>query len=270
MSITQLFEINSAQQVSTNARSLTGTAQLTSHSMDIAKVIMTTVEKHFVDYQELVAKSKVDHNAMDELVLKGFPLFTEDIGYLRKLPDETLENMLKSQQSKRSRSKSKVMTMENYKTMMVGAIAENLIRIALGKMKSAAGTSRVSGTVEFSQDILDELEEDQERLRKEIRNVQSKKSIMKSKADFSETDERWLSLLKAEEQLKAIRIGANTTVVEVDTTREKIAELLVGVNLETIRTFDGRELLEKIKRIIINAENAIDDNDDDEVSDDVQ
>lgn len=256
MSIQHLFETNSAQQMTTSSRSLTGTAQLTSHSIEIANVVLKTVDSQFSHYQALVAKSKVDHDAMDELIAKAFPLFTEDIEYLRAIDDDTLENMLKSQQSKRSRSKSKVMTMENYKTMMVGAIAENLVRHALGKMKSAAGTNRVTGSVEYSQERLDELEADQEALRKEIRNVQSKKSIMKSKADFSETDERWLSLLKAEEQLKAIRIGASTQIIEVDTTREKIAELFIGVNLDSIRHFDGRELLEKIKRIIADAEQA--------------
>jgi hypothetical protein len=92
--------------------------------------------------------------------------------------------MLKSQQSKRSRAKSKAMTLDNYTTLLTAAIAEDIIREIYNKPKSAGGFHRAAGTVDYTIDQLQALHDDQEALRKEIRNVQSKKSIMKSKNPF--------------------------------------------------------------------------------------
>jgi len=253
MDINQLFESNNVAQQVTNSRGLAGTAQLTNLSTEITNVVLKSLDANFADHKDLIAKSKTDHNAMDELVGLMYPIATEDVSFLKALDEATLEGMLKSQQSKRSRSKSKVMTMDNYANMMVGAVAENLVRLALGKSKLASGANRATGTIEFSEELLQELQDDQDRLRKELRNVQSKKSIMKGKADFSETDERWVSLLKAEAQLKAIRVGAATTIVEVevDTTRELIADLFLGINIEGLKSQDSKQLLEQIKEIIM-------------------
>ena len=159
--------------------------------------------------------------------------------------------MLKSQQSKRSRAKSKAMTMDNYKSMMAGAIAENLIRQATGKVKSAGGARRMSGSVDFTAEQLEELRADQEKLKKELRNVQSKKSIMKSKADFSEDDDRWQALLVAEEQLKSIRVSTgHTQVVKVDETKEKLAEVLADVDPSSLKAGDSKALLAQIKELL--------------------
>ena len=99
--------------------------------------------------------------------------------------------------------------------------------------------------------ILQLLKEDQERLKKEIRNVQSKKSIMKSKADFSEEDERWQALLVAEEQLKAIRVSTGRTqVVKVDETKDALAEKFADVDLEHMNAKDSKVLLAQIKEMI--------------------
>ena len=98
---------------------------------------------------------------------------------------------------------------------------------------------------------LEELKEDQDRLKKEIRNVQSKKSIMKSKADFSEEDPRWQALLVAEEQLKSIRISTGRTqVVKVDETKDALTETLADVDIEHLKAADSKELLAKIKAMI--------------------
>lgn len=265
MAINELFTQGQQQEATTNSRSLSGTAQLTKQATDIAHAILKTIDGRFDEYKELVAKSKVDHNVMDELIAATYNLTAEDIDFLKELDDTTKDNMLKSQQSKRSRAKSKTMTMENYTNMMIGAIAENLVRLSMGKSKSSVGAHRAAGSVEYTPEALQELIADQEKLRKEIRNVQSKKSIMKSKADFSETDERWLSLLKAEEQLKAMRSGTTApTVVRVDVTREKLQEILGDVDPFHIRNAEARELLARCKALLEQPEPASETENDDQ------
>ena len=171
---------------------------------------------------ELFKASQREHSAMDTLIEEMVDFDTVDYDFIYQLDDKTVDGMLKSQQSKRSRCKSKAMTMDNYKSMMTAAIAEKIIRLATGKTKNAVGVRRGTGTVTFSDEELEALRVDQEQLKKELRNVQSKKSIMKSKADFSEEDERWQALLVAEEQLKSIRVSTRgARVVEVDTTDRK-------------------------------------------------
>lgn len=249
--LNNLFSANENQESSASARSLAGTAQLTSVSSTIANDILKVMNDNFEDYKELVAKSKTDHSAMDQLIAKAYDLSVVDIEFLKQLDETTLDSMLKSQQSKRSRSKSKVMTMDNYRSMMIGAIAENLIRLVTGKPKSAAGNRHAAGNVEYTAEELETLQNDQEKLRKEIRNVQSKKSIMKSKEGFSESDDRWQALLRAEEQLKALR--SDTKTVVVDETKEKLSEVLAGIDpsaLKTMKNADAIALLKKAMALI--------------------
>lgn len=243
-----LFTAESNSTVST--RGLTGTAQLTNVASNIATDIIKTMNDDIENYVEDIRKSQSDNNAMDALIDRVYNLETVEIDFLKELDEETLDGMLKSQQSKRSRCKSKAMTIDNYKSLMVGAIAENLIRMATGKEKHAGGPRRQAGSVDYTIEQLEQLGQDQERLRKEIRNIQSKKSIMKSKADFSEEDERWQALLKAEQQLKDMRIGATPSVVEVDTTKDALSELLADQDLDSLKAADSKELLAKIAELV--------------------
>lgn len=243
-----LFSEQENQETATNARNLAGTAQLTSLASTIANDILKTVNDNFEEYKELIAKSKSDHGAMDELIAKAYNLADADAEFLKELDETTLDGMLKSQQSKRSRAKSKVMTMDNYRSMMIGAISENLIRLVTGKKKSAGGNRRSAGKVDYSAEELAALQADQEKLRKEIRNVQSKKSIMKSKEGFSEEDERWQALLIAEEQLKALREDTRTVVV--DETKEKLAAMLNGVEVNSLKAADAKDLLAQALALI--------------------
>lgn len=251
MSINELFNAETNETTATNARSLAGTAQLTATANELVAVCVKKLNDNLSEYHEAFEASKSDHGAMDKLIAQLVDLDAVDVEFIKQLDDETVDGMLKSQQSKRSRAKSKAMTLDNYKSMMSGAIAENLIRKATGKAKSAGGARRMSGSVEFTAEQLDELRADQERLKKEIRNVQSKKSIMKSKADFSEEDPRWQALLVAEEQLKGIReTTGRATVVKVDETKEKLAEVLADVDPQSLKSGDSKALLAKIKELI--------------------
>ena len=251
MSINEMFSATENNEATTNARNLAGTAQLTAVANELVAQCIKTLNDNLEEYRDEFAASQKDHSAMDALLAKLIDFDTINVEFIRELDEATVDGMLKSQQSKRSRAKGKAMTMDNYKSMMSGAIAENLIRKATGKVKSAGGARRMSGSVDFTAEQLEELREDQERLKKELRNVQSKKSIMKSKADFSEDDERWQALLVAEEQLKSIRVSTgHTQVVKVDETKEKLAEVLADVDPSSLKAGDSKALLAQIKELL--------------------
>lgn len=249
--INEMFNATENNEATANARSLAGTAQLTAVANELVASTIKTIDGDFENYKEAFAASQKDHSAMDALLAKLIDFDTIDVEFIKELDKTVVDGMLKSQQSKRSRAKSKAMTMDNYKSMMAGAIAENLIRTATGKVKSAGGARRMSGSVDFTDEQLEELKEDQERLKKELRNVQSKKSIMKSKADFSEDDERWQALLVAEEQLKSIRVTTGgTKVVKVDETKEKLAEMLSEVDTDHMKAADVKDMLAQVKALL--------------------
>lgn len=249
--INEMFNATENNETATNARNLAGTAQLTSVANELVAKCISKLNDDFETYREEFGASKADHNAMDKLLAKLIDFDTVDVEFIKELDETTVDGMLKSQQSKRSRAKGKAMTMDNYKSMMSGAIAENLIRKATGKVKSAGGARRMSGSVDFTAEQLEALQADQEQLKKELRNVQSKKSIMKSKADFSEEDERWQALLVAEEQLKSIRVTTGgTKVVKVDETKEKLAEMLSEVDTDHMRSSDVKDMLAQVKALL--------------------
>lgn len=246
MSINELFATN-ATATSTGG-TLPGTVQLTEISSSMADKIMKLVNDNIAEYNDLLVKSQTDAAALDQLVtLVEIDKDHSSLDFLRALDETTLDNMLKSQQSKRSRCKSKDMTLDNYTSMLTAAIAETLIRLVTGKEKGNYG-GRSGGVVEYSDERLKQLAEDQEALRKEIRNLQSKRSIMKSKAGFDEEDERYIALLAAEDQLKAFRIPAGgTTKIVVDETKDSLKELLAEVNPHDLKAAELKQLLESIK-----------------------
>jgi len=251
MSINELFGTEN-QEMTTGTRTLSGTQELTRISQGIAVNIIRSMEEQIDVYRERIKTSAADSKEMDAL-LDEFKPWTEidEDSVLRNLDDETVEGMLKSQQSKRSRTKSKAMTLDNYTTLMTATIAESLLRELYNKPKQAAFGHRRFGTVDYTPAQLEELEADQEALRKEIRNIQSKKSIMKSKEGFDVSDERWQALLKAEQMLKDLRVGGSgTTFVEVDHTKNKLEEMLEGVDLEHLKAADSKELLNTIKEML--------------------
>jgi hypothetical protein len=249
MSINELFGTNNAN-VTTNARSLPGTTELTNVAHNLAVRIMKAMEGDIEAYRPRIQKSAVDAKELDAIIdeLADYSIIADD-SILRHLDDDMVESMLKSQQSKRSRSKSKAMTLDNYITLMTAAIAEDILRTIYNKPKSAGGYHRTTGTVDYTGAQLEALAADQEALKREIRNIQSKKSIMKSKEGFSESDERWLALLKAEQQLKDLRIGGHSTVVEVDKTKDALSELLAGRDISKMKSAEAHELLETIAKM---------------------
>lgn len=249
MSINELFGTNEAN-VTTNARNLPGTAELTNVATAVAHNILKWMEDDIETWRPRIQKSSTDARELDAIISEYGPIEIDEDSQLRYLDDEVVDGMLKSQQSKRSRAKSKLMTIDNYITLLTAAIAEKILRELYNRPKSAVGFQRAVGTVDYTGAQLEMLAADQEALRREIRNIQSKKSIMKSKAEFSESDERWLALLKAEQQLKDLRVGGHSPqVVEVDTTKDALSELLAGKDLSKMKATEAHELLERIAQM---------------------
>ena len=245
-----MFAANSATNY--NARNLPGTAELTSYATNVARNMLQTMEADIDSYRDKIQQSANDTKVMDALISEFKPAYDDIQPLFDSLDEKTIEGMLKSQQSKRSRAKSKAMTMDNYMSMLTAAIAEDIIRTVTGKAKSAHGSGRAAGVIDYTVAELEALAADQEALRREIRNVQSKKSIMKSKADFDEADDRWRMLLKAEQQLKDLRVSTHT--VEIDKTRDALMEILGEVEIDSLHKADALELLHTIKNLLVDAE----------------
>lgn len=250
MSINELFDTKT-NGATVSSRSLSGTAELTRISQNAAVRIIREMEEQIDDYREKIAKSANDSKAMDDLLEEFRPwVDIDDESELRHLDDATVEGMLKSQQSKRSRTKGKTMTLDNYTTLMTATIAEHILRELYNKPKSASFANRRAGIVDYTPAELEAYAEDQEALRREIRNIQSKKSIMKSKEGFDESSEQWQALLKAEMMLKDLRVGGHSSVVEVDTTKNQLKEKLAEVNIEDLDEEGRAELLASIQQMI--------------------
>lgn len=257
MSINELFGTES-KEVTTNTRMLSGTAELTRVAGNAASNIIRSMEDQIDIYRDRISKSATDTKEM-EAILDEFrsEYEVDEDSPLRFLDDETVESMLKSQQSKRSRTKSKQMTLDNYRALMTATIAENLLRELYNKPKQSTAGYQRSGNLDYTPAQLEALAADQEALRREIRNVQSKKSIMKSKADFDESSERWMQLLKAEQMLKDLRVDyRGGATIEVDHTKDKLNELLGDVDVEHLKANDSKELLAKIMGMLKNEEEA--------------
>lgn len=245
MSINELFHNESSENHGN--RTLNGTAELTRVSNNVAVRIIRSMEEDIENYRERIAKSASDSSEMDALLDEFRPwVDLEEDNPLRHLDDNTVESMLKSQQSKRSRTKSKAMTLDNYTTLMTATIAEGLLRELYNKPKSVAFGARRAGVVDYTPAELERYADDQEALRKEIRNIQSKKSIAKSKADFDESSEYYQSLLKAERMLKDLRVNT----ASVDHTKLKLKEMLGDVDIEHLKAGDSKELLNSIIKMV--------------------
>ena len=241
---------NTNQEVTNRGNQLGSTANLTRISTDIAREILKRAEADAEKYQAKIVESQKSHDAMDALINEIYNLNEVDIDFLKAESEEVLDRMIKSQQSKRSRAKSKEMTLDNYITMMTGAVAENLLRIAANKPKSAGGGGARRSSARYSEEELEAFKNDPEALRRALRNVQSKKSIYKSKADFDPESERWQELLEVEAQLKAIRDGQTIEAEKAIEKTNQLEEMLATIDPKDLKAADAKDMLESIKQML--------------------
>lgn len=235
-------------------RALAGTPALVECSAKVVNEILTIINDDADKYSELFEASKSDHVAMETLINTVYDLSTVDVDFLKTLDEATLLGMLKSQQSKRSRAKGKTMTMTNYKNMMNAAISELLLRTVLDKPRGAGGFTGGKSILDYTPEEIQALGEDQEALRRAIRNVQSQKCIMKHRDDFDETSEAFQSLLKIEAVLKDLRVV--TPRQRTDKTKKMIQETLAAYDVESLKAADSKELLKMIAQMVFDEENA--------------
>lgn len=245
--------------VTSGANKLNITASLTNVASGIASVVIEKLLEHVenVDtkeaYTKLFEDSKVDNDVLDSMIDQFTDLSVVNIDFLKEESEDTLDRALKSQQSKRSRTKTKNMTADNYKQLVTAAVSENLIRMALGKPKGTGGAVS-GGSSSLTEEEIKKLTGDVAAINKAIRNVQSKKSIAKSKLDFDETSERYQSFLAIEKQLKQMRAEANgvqsTEATEALEKQEKLKELLVNVNSKDLKLGEARSMIDQIQELI--------------------
>ena len=205
--LTTMFETNEEN----TTKLLPGTQQLTLIATAIAQNIIKNVNDNSEneDLMKLFADSRTDSNALDKLVRYSTVFQDQDNSWFSEIEEDELLQMMKSQQSKRSRLKSKPMTLYNYRAMLAGAIAENLIRKYLGKdkMEGHSGFGGGISAATFNEEQLQRFAENQDDLAREIRNQQSKISIQKRKIAENEdhSDERLNDLQVGLQQLIEIR-----------------------------------------------------------------
>jgi uncharacterized protein with von Willebrand factor type A (vWA) domain len=247
------------------ANQLEKTAQLTQLSKDIAGIVWAKVNATLADEAttaedkqsllEKFAKSEKDNDLMDALIREFYDIdITPD--FLGDVSEDDLTKMLRSQQSKRSRAKTKKMDMENYMSMMTGAVAENLIRNTLG-MPKASGGGTSSKLTDYSDEKVAELLADPEKLKKAIRNVQSKISIAKSKAGFDAVNpgEHFAGLRHEEAFLKDLRSAGNQAAVPVEAAKaletvSAMEDQLADVDIEAMDPADAKELMKQMQQML--------------------
>lgn len=248
-----IFVTKEASGNAAASRGLQKTAELTYEANAIAKNVLQIVLND-VEYREAIVNSQKNSDAMDKLISDLYEITENDYGFLKDAAAEELEKMLKSQQSKRSRTKSMPMTLENYTNLMTASAAELLLRAAMGIPKGASGSGLRKSSVGYSDEELEALANNQEALTKAIRNVQSKKSIAKSKAGFDENSDYFQELLLVEEQLKALREKAQPVNQELFAKAGKVDEvneLLKDVgDVENMNESDSKSLLDRIKKAL--------------------
>jgi len=235
------------------------TADLTANATSLANDILRDLDKpeNIAKYKELFDKSVTDNDSLDLLIASISPLDDIEVGYLVAVGEEELDKMLRSQQSKRSRSKNKDdFKLDDYKTMLVAAIAEGLIRKAMGKPKGS-GSATFDGS-DFTDKQIEEFKTDDDKLAKAIRNVQSKKSIAKAKRDHDETGDLWQHLLRQEAFLKNLRDNRKPVITpEIEdalTAKEAAEALLASVeDPNNMSLDDAKALFEKLRETLASA-----------------
>lgn len=197
-----------------------------------------------------------NNDNMDAALNSHSPLASADHNWTTAFSEEELTKMLKSQQSKRSRLKSKDMTQANFMSSVEAAAAERILRLALGKEKNVqTGVVRLDLN-ELTEEQAQFFTDNQQALGKAIRNVQSRKSQALSKG-MEATDDMFVALCEYEAKLKELRVStARVTTVEVyKLTPEQeerinaasaVETLLVDVDIDKLKVADCRALLHAI------------------------
>lgn len=186
--------------------------------------------------------------------------------------DEDRVKLLKSQQSKRCRQLKifkERQSLPTLKQVVSAAYAEMILREMMGKAKVSRSESvRLGGNV-LTDAMREQFTNDQEALKKAIRNVQSKKTGLKKQG--LEGSEQWDELVAFENDLKSIRVSGSrvSTVVEYRVDEETAAKaaaydelvaMMQAKNTDKMKAADNKALLAAIHEVlgtqVVNEETA--------------
>lgn len=186
--------------------------------------------------------------------------------------NEDRVKLLKSQQSKRCRQLKifkERRSLLPLKQVVSAAYAEMILREMLGKAKVSRSVSvRLGGNV-LTDAMRERFTNDQEALKKAIRNVQSKKTGLKKQG--LEGSEQWDELVAFENDLKSIRVGGSrvSTVVEYRVDEETAAKaaaydelvaMMQAKDTDKMKAADNKALLAAIHEVlgtkVVNEETA--------------
>lgn len=240
---------NGAEQTTTGGQQFEKTAVLTQQANTVVTNMLSRINKIEGGTDEaqtaanLVLGAKNSIADTDALLDRYADLTEIETYQLRDLDEETVAGMLKSQQSKRSKSRSKAEHFPMFKSMLVAAVAENILRQLYNKPKYASGGTGAKSKIDWSDEGLEQLAEDQYALRAAIRNIQSKKTMEKKRLDHDESSDRWQELIRIEAKLKSLRTAVDVQPNKTNEVRELI------YNIEDIDKLKAAELKEIIKEI---------------------
>ena len=260
MTMNRLFVSNENNTMKENKAAIAWTAQLNTATGTIAKqlfdgfVTEAADDEHKAEHLQLAMK---ENDILDQLLIGHTTIESEDFEWLKAASEDELDRMLKSQQSKRSRTKKMEMTQDNFMKLVNAAAAEIIIRKVAHKEKNAVDVVKLNGC-ELTDEMIEHFKEDQEALKKAIRNVQSKKTALKKKG--LEGGEQWQELVEFEVALKDLRVGGvrTTTVIkEVAVVPEEVKEQLSKIDdakqlfmdveaIDKLKANDAKELLKKL------------------------
>lgn len=200
---------------------------------------------------EDVKQSMVDSNVLDNLITNHGQVSSCIGDWSEEVTENEADKILKSVQSKRCRCKKLVMTEANYKSLVTSAAAEAVIRTVSGKYKNASRIGSNAAALVLTEEAKELYTADQEALRKAIRNVQSKKSIMKARADFSEESLAWQDLCSYEAGLKSLRVAGTTTIIK-DERAEQVAAVLNSIeDIDKLKAADAKEALKQVQEMLM-------------------
>lgn len=230
------------------------TANLTQVSTIIANDIVNRIDNDD-NAESIVLSMYQDNNVLNHEVAIQLEAHPTDIEWLQSISIDDAVKMLKSQQSKRSRAKSATMSLTNFKTMLTAAVAEELLRRAHSISRTTVGASRMTELV-LTDEMIETYKNDQTKLAKAIRNIQSKKSVMKKKENFDESSEEWMKLLEYETALKSLRSNSNAVdmkTIEKAKKADEVEQMLTNLDTSKMKKADLEEALEKMKLMMLSS-----------------
>lgn len=224
------------------------TAVLTRMSNEYALQVLDAIADNEDEYRELVEESRTNSNLLADIIEKSKVLEGESFDEY-ELDNEEAIKIMKSQQSKRSRLKSKgTETFEGYKTYLSAFIGETIIRTIADIKRASSGPRGRFSYEPYTEEELIEFKENQHRLASALRNLQSRKCILK-KEDSEEAAAKIEQLIIKEDQLKQHRDSSQLTSKSQFYT--KIVEHMEAIgDISELKVKEAREALQVIASII--------------------